>query len=175
MKRNKSELQQKSKSKQKNVTYRFKSKNEREKEIEEGALLYLKNEEKYKLKNWINTNRSVIAGSKNRNNNNIFIKKKVFKSTDEKKINQNKSDIEPDNYIKLYQLQKSELYVKIDEWMRKNKKLSDKIKQLQKEKEKNKQGLIAQNKESTNLKKERERLKKKNKELIIILIVIVNN
>ena len=109
--KNKSELQQKSKSKskskQKNVTYRFKSKNEREKEIEEGALLYLKNEEKYKLKNWINTNRSVITGSKNRNNNNIFIKKKVFKSTDEKKINQNKSDIEPDNYIKLYQLQKS--------------------------------------------------------------------
>ena len=67
--------------------------------------------------------------------------------------------------------------------MRKNKKLSEKIKQLQKEKkeltdskikleeelqkekEKNKQGLIAQNKESTNLKKERERLKKKNKEL----------
>ena len=79
--------------------------------------------------------------------------------------------------------EKSELYVKIDEYMKKNKKLSEKIKQLQKEKkdlieskrnieldlqkekEKHTQGLKAQYKETTTLKKEKEKLKKKNKEL----------
>jgi len=79
--------------------------------------------------------------------------------------------------------EKSELYVKMDQYMLKNKKLTEKNKKLLKEKkdlenskkkleddmlkekEKHNAGLQAQFKESSTLKKERDRLKKKNKEL----------
>ena len=95
----KSKSKSKKKNRGKNTSFRFKSKDEREKEIENGALLYLKNEYKLKKKNIMNVNNSALNAKPNRNKNNIYIKKRIFKSTDEKKVyNINKSDIEQENY-----------------------------------------------------------------------------
>ena len=102
--KNKSLQENKSKSKNKikgkNISFKFKNKEEIDKDIESGALLYLKNEYKSKNKNNKNINNTVLNGKPNRNKNNIIIKKRIFKSTDEKKINNiNKSDIDQENYI----------------------------------------------------------------------------
>ena len=100
-------IKNKSKSKKKNIrkniSYRLKSKDEREKEIENGALIYLKNDYKFKKRNIKNTNNSALNKGPNRNKNNIFIKKRIFKSTDEKKVyNINKGDNEQKNYNNIY-------------------------------------------------------------------------
>ena len=97
--KSKSKSKSKNKNRGKNTSFRFKNKEEREKEIEAGALLYLKNEYNLKKKNMVNANNSVINTKNNRNKNNIYIKKRVFKSTDEKRVNNiNKINNEQENY-----------------------------------------------------------------------------
>ena len=108
--KNKSVLEYKSKSKSKNktkgknVSFKFKNKEEREKELEAGALLFLKNENNFKKKNMMkNVNNSVLNGKPNRNKNNIIVKKRIFKSTDEKRVNiYNKKEIEISDKKNLY-------------------------------------------------------------------------
>ena len=119
-----------------------------------------------------------IKNNKIKNHYEQLYKQKLLKDEEEKLAN---TVHVPERLI--VNKEKSELYVKMDGWMKKNKKLSEKIKQLekekkdlieskrnielelQKEKEKHNQGLKAQFKESNTLKKEKEKLKKKNKEL----------
>ena len=89
----------KTKTRAKNTSFRFKSKDELEKEIEAGALQYLKNEYKFKKKNMMDDDNVGSNGRINRNKNNVFVKNRIFKSTDEKKVNNiNKSDIVQENY-----------------------------------------------------------------------------
>ena len=96
---NKSRSKSKNKNRGKNTSFRYKSQEERDKEIEAGALLYLKNDYKLKKKNIMDDNNIKANERINRNKNSVLIKNRIFKSTDEKKVNKiNKSNIEQDNY-----------------------------------------------------------------------------
>ena len=100
--KSKSKSKSKSKNRGKNTSFRFKTKYEREKELEAGALIYLKNDYKIKKKNMMNENNSVINVKSNRNKNNINIKKRIFKSTDVKRENNNKIEINLENNKYIY-------------------------------------------------------------------------
>ena len=83
--------------KKKVASYKFKNKEEMEKEIEAGALLYLQND--YKLKKKFmdknNDNVSIEKTKRIQNKNNIISnQKRIFKSTDEKRPNTNRFDLE---------------------------------------------------------------------------------
>ena len=136
-----------------------------------------------KLKKDIEIHKNLLEEEKNKNNKiknhyEQLYKQKIMKDEEEKLAN---TVYIPERLI--VNKEKSELYVKMDQYMLKNKKLTEKNKKLLKEKkdledskkkiedellkerEKHNAGLQAQFKESTALKKEREKLKKKNKEL----------
>ena len=136
-----------------------------------------------KLKKDIEINKNLLEEERNKNNKiknhyEQLYKQKIMKDEEEKLAN---TVYVPERLI--VNKEKSELYVKMDQYMLQNKKLTEKNKkllkekkeliesktkiekELEKEKEKHNQGLQAQFKESSTLKKERERLKKKNKEL----------
>ena len=136
-----------------------------------------------KLKKDIEINKNLLEEEKNKNNKiknhyEQLYKQKLMKDEEEKLAN---TVYVPERLI--VNKEKSELYVKMDQYMLKNKKLTEKNKKLLKEKkdlenskkkleddmlkekEKHNAGLQAQFKESSTLKKERDRLKKKNKEL----------
>ena len=95
------------KNKGKNSSLRFKSKEQREKELEAGAMLYLKNDYKFK-KRLIHKNNSISNEKINKNksnninkNNNISVKKRIIKSTDEKRLNTNQFDIAHEKMLKI--------------------------------------------------------------------------
>ena len=95
------------KNKGKNSSLRFKSKEQREKELEAGAMLYLKNDYKLKKK-LMHKNNSIsnekISKNKSNNinkNNNISVKKRIIKSTDEKRLNTNQFDIAHEKMLKI--------------------------------------------------------------------------
>ena len=70
-----------------------------------------------------------VKNNKIKNHYEQLYKQKILKDEEEKLA---KTVYVPERLI--VNKEKSELYVKVDEWMKKNKKLSEKIKQLQKEK-----------------------------------------
>ena len=136
-----------------------------------------------KLKKDIEIKNNLLDEERNKNNKiknhyEQLYKQKLIKDEEEKLAN---TVYVPERLI--INKEKSELYVKMDKLMLKNKKLTVENKKLlkekkdlidskrnieldlQKEKEKHNQGLQAQYKESSLLKKEKEKLKKKNKEL----------
>ena len=136
-----------------------------------------------KLKKDIEIKNNLLDEERNKNNKiknhyEQLYKQKLIKDEEEKLAN---TVYVPERLI--INKEKSELYVKMDKLMLKNKKLSVENKKLlkekkdlidskrnieldlQKEKEKHNQGLQAQYKGSSLLKKEKEKLKKKNKEL----------
>ena len=95
------------KNKGKSSSLRFKSKEQREKELEAGAMLYLKNDYKLKKK-LMHKNNSIsnekISKNKSNNinkNNNISVKKRIIKSTDEKRLNTNQFDIAHEKMLKI--------------------------------------------------------------------------
>ena len=95
------------KNKGKNSSFRFKSKEQREKELEVGAMLYLQNDYKFKQKlmhknNSISNEKTKRNKSNNINKqNNISTKKRIIKSTDEKRINTNQFNKENEKILNI--------------------------------------------------------------------------
>ena len=136
-----------------------------------------------KLKNELKVKNDLLDEANNKNNEikrhyEMLYKQKILKDEEAKLAN---TVSVPERLM--VNKEKSDLYVKIDKLMKKNKevnlvkkKLENEIKelnkrienlklQLDKEKEEKRKGLLVQSKESNLLKKEKEKLKKKNKEL----------